>query len=273
MTAQQTAPVTRHIELVESSLEITESGTGTPLIVLHGFLESRRWGTFHDLLARSYRVIAPTHPGFGTSTRPKWLQSVGDLAYFYLDLIKQLDLRDIVLVGTSLGGWIAAEIAIRSCGAIAKLVLIDAVGLRTLPTPRGPAGGSIADWLVLQPDKVRPLAVYDGLSRDDLRLPGEPGLSQEELEAIFRDREAASVYGWSPFFFNPQLPHWLHRIDVPTLVVWGERDGIVPRAVGEAYAAGIPGAQLQILPKAAHLPLLEQPAELAALIKPFLSEA
>ena len=252
-------------------LELLEAGRGGPLLYLHGFLEPAGWAGHLELLARDFRVLAPAHPGFAGSSRPDWMDSVEDLAYLYLDLIDRLDLREVRVVGHSLGGWVAAEIAVRGTHRIGRLVLVDAVGLRTLPTPAGPAGGSIADWLVLDPATVRRLAWHDeGVMPCPLELPGDPELSGETLVRVFQDREAASQYGWKPFFYNRKLAHWLHRVRSPTLVVWGEHDGIVPRSVGQAYADAIPDARLEIVPAAGHLPQLERPRAFVDLVRAFL---
>ena len=260
----------RTLRVGEVDLELLEAGDGHPLLYLHGFLEPAGWVEHLDFFARDRRVLAPAHPGFAGSSRPEWMESVEDLAYLYLDLIEGLDLREAHVVGHSLGGWIAAELAVRCSHGIGRLVLVDAVGLRTLPTPAGPAGGSIADWLVLDPATVRELAWHDQEAAPcPLELPGDPGLSEEALVRVFQDREAASHYGWKPFFHNPRLGRWLHRVNCPTLVIWGEHDGIVPRSVGQAFADGIPDARLEIVPRAGHLPHLEQPLAFVELVRAF----
>jgi pimeloyl-ACP methyl ester carboxylesterase len=254
----------------EVDLEMYVGGQGRPLIVLHGFLDSPSWTEYHELLAQQYRVVAPAHPGFAGSSRPAWIETIDDLAYFYLDLMRVLGLRGACVLGHSFGGWIAAEMAVRCCHAIERLVLVDAVGLRTLPTPVGPPGGSIADWLVLEPTALRALAWHDAETDHTLKLPGDSGLTEDERVTMFRNRESASRYGWTPFFYSPRLKHWLHRITAPTLVIWGEHDGIVARAVGEAYAQGIPDARLEVIAGTAHLPHLERPQPFADLVKRFL---
>ena len=261
----------RALRVGEVDLEFFEAGEGHPLIYLHGFLEPAGWPGHLELLARDYRVLAPAHPGFAGSSRPDWMESVEDLANLYLDFIERLDLRDVRVVGHSLGGWVAAELAVRCAHALRRLVLVDAVGLRTLPTPAGPAGGSIADWLVLDSATLRELAWHDEERVPcPLELPGDPGLSEDTLVRLFQDREAASHYGWKPFFHNPRLARWLHRVNCPTLVIWGEHDGIVPRSVGEAYADAIPDARLEIVPAAGHLPQLERPRAFVDLVRAFL---
>ena len=261
----------RTLRVGEVDLELFEAGEGRPLLYLHGFLEPAGWAEHLELFAHDHRVLAPAHPGFAGSLRPEWMESVEDLAYLYLDLIDGLNLHEVHVVGHSLGGWIAAELAVRCSHAIDRLVLVDAVGLRTLCTPAGPAGGSIADWLVLDPATVRGLAWHDeGAMPCPLELPGDPDLSEETLVRVFQDREAASHYGWKPFFHNPRLAHWLHRVSAPTLVVWGAHDGIVPRSVGQAFSDGIPGARLEIVAAAGHLPQLERPRAFVDLVRGFL---
>ena len=261
----------RTLRVGEVDLELFEAGEGRPLLYLHGFLEPVGRAEHLELLARDYRVLAPAHPGFAGSSRPEWMESVEDLAYLYLDLIERLDLPEVHVVGHSLGGWIAAELAVRCSHGIGRLVLVDAVGLRTLSTPAGPAGGSIADWLVLDPPTVRELAWREQAAKPcPLELPGDPHLSEETLVRVFQDREAASHYGWKPFFHNPRLAHWLHRVSPPTLVVWGEHDGIVPRSVGQAYADGIPDARLEIVAGTGHLPQLERPRVFVDMVRAFL---
>jgi pimeloyl-ACP methyl ester carboxylesterase len=260
----------RRLTVSGVDLELYEGGEGPPLLLLHGFLELPTWSEHHELLAQRYHVLAPSLPGYAGSARPAWLESIEDLAYLGLDLVDALRLDDVRLVGHSLGGWIAAEMAVRCCHRLRKLVLVDAVGVRC-GGPVARAGGFITDWLALAPEQVRPLAWHDPATGHRLKLPGEAGTTQEELTTIIAGRETATVYGWKPFFFNPRLPRWLHRIQVPTLVIWGEHDGIVPREAGEAYASGIPDARFVTVAGSAHLPHLEQPDVFARLVADFLA--
>ncbi|HLQ32040.1 MAG TPA: alpha/beta hydrolase [Chloroflexota bacterium] len=270
--ATATATAAKRLQLDGVDLEYFEAGRGPTLLVLHGFLEMPGWNDFHDRLAQRFHVVAPSHPGFGGSSRPEWMTSLDDLANFYLDLIDRLGAGKTHVVGHSFGGWVAAEMAVRCSHGLGKLVLADAVGLPAPGGPVRPAGGSIADWLVLEPEDLRALAWHDPATGDRLKLAGEDVTSEEELIAILKNREAATLYGWKPFFHSPRLAHWLHRASVPALVIWGEHDGVVPRAIGEAYAHGIGGARLEIVPGAAHLPHLEQPDEFARLVADFLAE-
>ncbi len=256
----------QHLQLDGVDLEYYQAGDGPALLFLHGFLELPGWYAVHDRLAQRFHVIAPSHPGFAGSSRPDWLASVEDLALFYLDLTDHFGLSPAHVVGHSLGGWIAAQMSVFEPSRVSKLVLADAVGL---PAPGGPVrqpGGSITDWLVLEPEVLRPLAWHDPTTGSLLKLPGEDATSDEELIAILKNREAATVYGWKPFFYSPRLAHWLHRITAPMLVIWGEHDRVVPRAISEAY-----GKPLTIVEGAAHLPHLEQPDQFTRLVADFLS--
>jgi pimeloyl-ACP methyl ester carboxylesterase len=169
------------------------------------------------------------------------------------------------VIAPSLGGWVAAQMVVFEPSRVRKLVLADTVGLPAPGGPVRPAGGSIADWLVLEPEQLRALAWHDPATGSLLKLPGEEATSDEELLAILKNREAATVYGWKPFFHNPSLGHWLHRITAPTLVIWGEHDGVVPRAIGDSFGRGV-----TIVEGAAHMPHLEKPDEFARLVGEFL---
>jgi pimeloyl-ACP methyl ester carboxylesterase len=241
----------RHIAVSGVALEIEEKGQGRPMLFLHpgeGLQPDRPW---LDRLARHHRVIAPHHPGFGGSALPDWLGTVDDLAYLYLDLAAALQLQDAVLVGACFGGWVAAEIAVRNTQRFAGLLLSAPLGIKI---------GSVTD---------RDITDMHAISRADfMRLAwADPAkgeidytqLPETELAAIARGREALCVFGWKPYMHNPRLKRWLHRIDIPTHLLWGEQDGIVSLAYGEAWKAEIPGATLETIPAAGHYPHWEQP--------------
>ncbi len=233
------------------SLEIEVRGTGRPLLFLHGgegLAPDRAW---LDLLAARYRVIAPWHPGFGDSELPDWMMGVDDLAYLYLDLANQLGLNDAILAGASFGGWVAAEMAVRNPARFGRLVLIDPLGIKN----RGVTDRDIADMHAVPRERFMELAWADPArgAVDYTTLP------ETELAAIVRGGQAFAHFGWKPYMHNPRLKRWLHRIGIPTLLLWGEQDRIVTPAYGEGYRAAIPGAVLQIIPDAGHFPHWEQP--------------
>ena len=232
-------------------LELIERGQERPLVFLHGgegLWPDRPW---LDLLAKRYRVIAPSHPGYGASPLPDWLGSVEDLAYLYLDLADALALEDAILMGACLGGWVAAEMMVRSTRRFSRLVLVDPVGIKV----RGRDDRDIADMHAMPRADYLKLAWADP-AKDEVDFTQMP---EAELAAIVRGREAFALYGWKPYMHNPRLRRWLHRIDRPTLLLWGAEDRIVTPTYGESWAREIAGAKLAVIPNAGHFPHWEQP--------------
>ncbi len=247
--------MSRKLSLSGIDLELTEQGSGRPLLFLHpgdGLHPERPW---LSALAKSFRVIAPSHPGWGQSSLPDWMGSVDDLAYLYLELADHLDLQDAVLVGSSFGGWIAAEMAVRNTSRFSRLVLADPLGIKV--TDRETR--DIADMHAMSRTDYMAAAWADPAKGevDYTKLP------ETELAQIVRGREALALFGWKPYMHNPRLKPWLHRIAVPTLVVWGEQDRIVSKAYCEAWAKALPNAKLETIAKAGHYPHWEQGGEFA----------
>jgi len=233
-------------------IEAIERGQGRPLLFLHpGIGLDAKAAPALDRLAKGARLIAPSHPGFGTSDLAPSMTTVDDLAYFYLDLMDQLDLRDAIVVGVSFGGWLAAEIAIKSTARISHLVLANAVGIKV----GGRETRDIADvFAMLEPD-FNKLAYADPKAgeRDYKALP------EADLIATARNRESLARFAWQPYMHNPKLKSRLHRIRIPTLFLWGHDDCILSESYGRAFAAEIPGAHFELIDKAGHFPHLEQP--------------
>ena len=208
-------------------------------------------------------MIAPHHPGFGGSALPDWIGTVDDLAYLYLDLAAQLGLQDALLAGNCFGGWVAAEMAVRNTRHFAGLLLAAPLGIK---------GGG-----VLQRDITDMHAIPRGefmrlaWANPDKGAIDYTALPDTELAGIVRGREALAVFGWKPYMHNPRLKRWLHRIDIPTHLLWGEQDGIVGSAYVEAWKAEIPGATMETVPDAGHYPQWEQPEGFADRVRAFTS--
>jgi pimeloyl-ACP methyl ester carboxylesterase len=252
------------IELGGISVETEIAGTGPPLLFLHGGDYVAQNRAFLDRLARRFRIIAPRHPGFGATARPGWFRTVHDIAFLYLDLLDRLDLNETVLVGSSFGGWVGLEIAVRCEARLGRLVLIDSLGIKF----GGREDRDIADIYVLPAEEVvRRLFVEPARV-----VPDYATLDDAELLAIARDREAISLYGWKPYMHDPALVHWLHRITRPALVLWGDADGIVAPDYGERLAATLPDARFERIAGAAHYPQIEQPEAVATAIERFASQ-
>lgn len=234
------------LELRGTRFRVLRGGSGPPLMFLHGASGHTGWLPFLEALSQRFDVIAPEHPGFGTSDDPPWLDKPADLAYHTLDLIEHLGLDRVHLIGTSLGGWISAELAVRNTSRLASLTLVCAVGVT-------PKGEPMADMFRMSAEENARRFYFDP-ERVRRRLEG---LAKADPRVLVRNRATVVRLSY-PAFVNPDLAKWLHRIDVPTLLVWGENDGLVPPSFAEGYRAGIPGASLVTIPQAGHAPFEEQ---------------
>ncbi|HEX3954070.1 MAG TPA: alpha/beta hydrolase [Stellaceae bacterium] len=233
----------------------------SPIVFLHGAGGHTGWMPFLEELSQRCAVFAPEHPGFGQSDDPPWLDNVGDLAYFHLDLLKALDLDRVHLIGTSLGGWIAAEMAVRSTARLASLTLVCAVGIT--------ANGEPIPDIFRMPTEENLRRFYADAERAARRL-GD--MARADMAVVAKKRATVMRLAYRPRFHNPDLAKWLHRIDVPTLLLWGAEDGLVPPAFGEAYRALIPGSRLVVLPNAGHAPFDEQKDAFLAAFRDFIGE-
>jgi pimeloyl-ACP methyl ester carboxylesterase len=237
-------------------------GKGAPLLFLHGARGASAWMPFMEQLAQRFDVIVPEHPGFGGSDTPDWLDTVGDLAYFYLDAMKELGLKDVHLVGASLGGWLAAEIAVRDCSRLKSLVLSAPAGIHV----KGVAKGDIFLWA---PEEMARNMFHDQ-SFAEAMLKHQP--SEAEVALEMKNRLILAKLTWQPRLYNPHLYKWLHRISAPTLLLWGDDDKVIPPPYGPAFKDLIPGSRLEVIAKCGHLPQIERTAEWVGKIVSFIEE-
>jgi pimeloyl-ACP methyl ester carboxylesterase len=244
---------TRELSLDGVPVTITEQGAGQPVLLLHGGGGPQSVAAFGAVLTASHpaRVITPVHPGFGGTPRPDSLTTVAGLAAVYARLLAELDLREVIVIGNSVGGWIAAELALLAGDRIASLVLADACGI-VVP------GHPVTDIFPLAPAELSRLSFYDP---DAFRIdPAAMPAAQQQIMA--RNRETLRVYGGDSMA-DAGLRARLAGISSPTLVVWGEADQIVDPDYGRAFAEAIPGAAFVLIRRAGHLPQMETPDELA----------
>jgi pimeloyl-ACP methyl ester carboxylesterase len=242
---------------------VTEQGEGSPVLLLHGGAGPDSVNGFAGLLAAQLplRVLTPVNPGFAGTPRPAPLDSVRKLAEVYAVLLAELDLTGVTVVGSSIGGWAAAELALAAPGRVSRLVLLDAAGLDSADHP-------IADFFSLTLDQVVDISYANpGAHRIDLSV-----LTDAQRAVAAGNRAALEVYGGRSMA-DPTLATRLAGIAAPTLVVWGEADGMVTPAYGKEYAAAIPGAQFHLMPNAGHLPQIETPQALLALLAEFTGTA
>ena len=236
-------------------IQMLSGGSGDPLLYLHSAGGEVVWLPFFEQLSQHYTVYVPGHPGFSQSEGLDQIDSIEDLVFHYTDLMDQIGLDQPYVVGLSLGGWLAAELATRYANRIKKLALVNPVGLRV-------PGSPMADIFAANPQETRQLVFHDPDSElAKTFIPDEP--SQEVLENALRAREATARVGWNPYLSNPKLRGRLYRITVPTVIVWGESDRLVPVEHSRAYHEGIAGSQLIMLPECGHTPPFEKPRETA----------
>ncbi|MGA7487112.1 MAG: alpha/beta hydrolase [Xanthobacteraceae bacterium] len=249
------------IEVAGAKLSCREAGAGAPVVFLHD-AAGAAWDPLLDALSARYRVLAPEHPGFGHGPLPEWMMSVGDVAFCYLDLLRALDLREVHLVGHGLGGWIAAEIAIRDTSRLASLALLAPAGVES---PQAPFDDIFA-WTAEE---------FARRHFHDAELAREWQQAQAALgiDVVLQNRTALARLAWNPRLHNPQLPYWLHRIDVPTLLVWGEDDQVVPFACHAPFQRAIRQAELVSLPRSGHALPIERGREIAPRLMAFFEGA
>lgn len=228
---------------------VDERDRTRPVLLLHGGAGPASVSGFADLIAARWnaRVLVPTHPGFDGTPRPDDLDSVQALAALYDELLEAEDLWDVTVIGNSIGGWIAAELALRDSPRVSGIALVNAVGIDVPANP-------ITDVSAITPDELRKLSFHD-----PERFPPDPGRRPgPDLAAL------AAYTGMR--MADPTLRERLAGLDLPVQVVWGASDGIAVPAYGQAFADAIPGARFTLIPGAGHLPQIEAPEELLAAI-------
>jgi pimeloyl-ACP methyl ester carboxylesterase len=242
---------------------LPRAGAGALLLFLHGAGAGGRWLSFQDALAKRFDVIAPTHPGHGGSVAAEWIEDISDLAFHYLDLLDALKLDRVHLVGASLGGWIAAEIAVMASHRLSSLVLIDPVGIKVdgwiYPFIFGMDLPQVVATVFHRPEAAMALAPKDQ--------------AVDTLVELYRQNAAMARVAWNPYLYDPRLRRRLARIAAPTLLAWGEHDRLAPLVCAEAWRKEIPNARLVTFAHSGHVPHLEEPAAVAAVVIEFCEAA
>jgi pimeloyl-ACP methyl ester carboxylesterase len=251
----------QNIALSGAKVSMKRGGSGEPLLFLHGAEGLTEWPAILDRLAMRYDVLVPDLPGFGLSPITDNVDDMSDVAYLYLDLLEKLDLRGLRVIGHSLGGWAALEIAIRSIERIHSLALIASAGIHVKGSPK-------ADIYMIDPDQQAKLAYADAALGE---AAAERALASKYQEQAILNRIASARFGWNPRLYNPRLERWLHRVRVPTMIFWGDSDRIIPPVYGDALARLIPGAKLEKIANAGHFPHVEKIDDVANRLGAFLA--
>jgi pimeloyl-ACP methyl ester carboxylesterase len=258
-----TTATTRTVNLrPDLPVTLTEAGSGRPALVLHGGGGPFTVAAIAEHLAETMHAVTPTHPGWNGTARPDRLSGIDDIALAYLGYLEDNDLRDVLVVGSSLGGWIGAEMASRdAAGHISGLILLDAVGINV-------DGQPIRDFFALDARGVAEYSFHDAdrFYVDPATVPDEQAARQRANMATMR------IVAGEPYMHDPGLLSRLGRISIPVLVIWGDSDRIVTPAYGAAYAAAFGRARLEIVRGAGHLPQIEQPAATFALIDDYVRD-
>jgi pimeloyl-ACP methyl ester carboxylesterase len=259
-------------------IQLLRGGSGAPLVYLHGLVAdvhslpvNAGFTTFHDALAASFSLWAPALPGYADSEGFDDLETIEDAVFFCLDVLDTLKLDKVHLVGTSLGGWVAAEFATRYSHRLRKLVLVNPLGISTpqarignffyAVTPKAEGGQHEARDLLFR-DPHSELAV--GAVSD--QMPPDAYL------LFYKAQMVGARLGWKPpYLYNPRLKDRLFRVQAPTLVVWAREDKLAPSALAEVFQSGIAGSEVRLVPNAAHAVPLEQPERLAEIVVEFLN--
>jgi pimeloyl-ACP methyl ester carboxylesterase len=248
-----------NVDVRGTKITLKRGGEGPKLLYLHGANGAAGVRPFMEMLAKNYEVLVPEHPGFGGSDEPEWLDTIHDLAYFYLDFMEQLNLRDVHLVGSSLGGWLALEIAVRDATRLRALTAVGPLGIYVPNVKRG-------DMFLWSPqERVRNLFHDQKLADQMLAQPASPEQAELEVKNLYTVARLA----WEPRMFDPHLAKWLHRIKIPAQIIWGDSDKVLPVAYAAEFLKLIPAARVDIVKQCGHLPHTEKPEEFVRLVKEF----
>ncbi|MBX9680034.1 MAG: alpha/beta hydrolase [Gemmataceae bacterium] len=251
------------IDVAGYPTQVMHGGKGEPFVYLHSTLgESIRWLPFHQAFANKYEVLAPTHPGFNDSPAHEGIDTIEDLAFHYVQMFDALGWDQVILGGVSLGGWIAAEFAVRWPERIKKLWIADAPGLNVPETPL--------------PDLFRVMQHREAMRRLLFHDPDGPmasllmGSEPDEATLIrgYRNLAGLAKLMWKRPY-DPKLASRLRRVTCPTLLLWGADDKLVPPAYGEAYRKHLPHAEWKTIPGSGHLPMFEKEREFVDAIMQF----
>ena len=251
------------ISVGETQVEMFSGGSGPSLLFLHGAGGNSGWQAYHEELSKTHTVYVPSQPGFNGTERPDWLYTITDLAHFNQEMVQDLGLDQYILMGSSMGGWVAAEMAAMGAVGLKGLILVDAAGIK-------PDEGEIAEIFMVSSDTRLQQRFYDSSQVPNYDHYSRE-LTPEEQVVDHGNREMASRLCWRPYLYNPSLPYYLRKTATPTLIVWGRQDAIIPLECGRLFEKALPNSSLKIIDDCGHSPAIEKPQEFLAAVDLFLS--
>ena len=263
MTARESVREEKY-KVGSDDLIVLEAGAGKPLLVLHEELGYPGWMKWNEALSAGRRMLTPLYPGFGRTPRAEWIMNVRDLACFLARFVRERKLAPIDVIGFSLGGWIAAEMAANDPAIFSKIVLVAPAGIR-------PPEGEIMDMFTLPALIYLRESVLDRSRTPEFDSLYDGGLSPEQYEAFEDARAETARLAWQPYMFNPSLPHLLEgTVTAPTLIVWGRQDRIVPASASAIFNRSIAGSRVVALDGCGHRPEVEKSEQFIKEVNNFL---
>ena len=253
----------RFVEFDGKKTQLTVAGEGPPLLYLHSALGETEWQPYLDAIAEHFTVYLPAHPGFALTSGLDTIRETIDMAWHYIDLLAALELDRVHMIGLSIGGWIGLEVALMRPELVDHIILVGSAGIRI---PEVPIGEIFVDNF----EEIRQLTFADPKSEAAYEVfPEVP--TERHLLTWLRAREATARVGWNPYLHNPRLAQHLHRIESPTLVLWGQEDRLMPIEYAIRFADYLPNSKLVTVPNCGHLVPMEKPAEFTREVLQFLS--
>ncbi|MEW6299376.1 MAG: alpha/beta hydrolase [Thermodesulfobacteriota bacterium] len=253
------------IRVAGTDLSIIQGGTGSPVLVLHEELGHPGWLRWHSELARSHTLLIPQHPGFGKSPRVEWVGNIRDLAGFYARVLRERGWRPVDVIGFSLGGWIAAEMAACDAAQFRRMVLVAPTGIR-------PPQGDIMDMFTVTARAYLDASVHNAQDTPEFAKLYGGEQTPEQFEAWEDARAETARLAWQPYMYNPSLGPLLEGVTgLPTLIIWGKDDKVVPVSAAEVYKKSIAGSELVVFENCGHRPEIEKQAAFTERVQRFLA--
>ncbi len=252
------------LKVAGAELVMLKAGSGKPLLMLHDELGYPGWMTWNETLAHDRTLLIPLQPGYGKTPKLDWIISYRDLAGFYSQVLREMKLDPIDVIGFSAGGFIAAEMAAADPRIFSKMVLVAPMGIR-------PAQGEIFDIFPITIRTHLRSTVADPFKTPEFAKLYGGEMTPEQFEAFEDARAETARLGWEPYMHNPSLPHLLRGNKTPTLLVWGSADHIIPRGCIDAYKQAISEAQVAVINDVGHRPEIENSAEFERVVTKFLA--